>query len=276
MTGATFAATKTQNAKMSARQLQWLNPPTDEVYLTSAKAHNRQPVSVHLPNSAKAHWMGSPSADKIVVFFHGGGYVKPATTQLDLLWNIQKALPQSSSICLLSYSLAPGAQYPTQLHQAVLLLKYLVLDQGKEPKMIILCGDSAGGNLILGLLSHLCHPHPSVPPLRLREPLLGAALISPWGDFSTSAPSFTRNEENDSVSGAVLRKWSKYFMNDAPPDNYNQPFRAPAGWWSRLDGVVQELLVTAGTDEVLLDGIVEFTKTIEVSGLRDTEWVSEH
>ncbi|KAL8964555.1 MAG: hypothetical protein Q9197_006881, partial [Variospora fuerteventurae] len=259
----TFAATKTRNAKMSARQLQWLNPPTDEVYLRSAEAHCSQPASVALPHRAKAHWIGSPSADKIMVFFHGGGYVKPATTQLDLLWNLHEALPPSSSICVLSYSLAPGAQYLFQLHQAVLLLKYLVDDQGKEPKKMILCGDSAGGNLILGLLSHLLNPHPSLPPLALREPLLGAALISPWGVFSTSAPSFTRNEEHDSVNGAILRKWSTYFTGGAPADNYNQPFLAPGSWWSQLNGVVQELLITAGTDEVLLDGIAEFAKTIE-------------
>lgn len=129
---------------------------------------------------------------------------------------------------------------------------------------MILCGDSAGGNLILGLLSHLLHPHPSLPPLALREPLLGAALISPWGVFSTSAPSFTRNEEHDSVNGAILRKWSTYFTGGAPADNYNQPFLAPGSWWSHLNGLVQELLITAGTDEVLLDGIAEFAKTIEV------------
>ncbi|KAI4267811.1 MAG: hypothetical protein LQ337_008176, partial [Flavoplaca oasis] len=129
--------------------------------------------------------------------------------------------------------------------------------------LITLCGDSAGGNLILGLLSHLLHPHPSLPPLTLPSPLLGAALVSPWGDFSTRAPSFTRNAANDSINGAVLQKWAAYFMDGARADNYNQPFLAADHWWRNLQGVVQELLVTVGTDEVLVDGIKGFTKTIE-------------
>ncbi len=129
---------------------------------------------------------------------------------------------------------------------------------------MILCGDSAGGNLILGLLSHLQHPHPSIPALTVPEPFLGAALVSPWGEFSTSAPSFTRNEENDSINGAILRRWATYFMDGAPADNYNQPFLAPGDWWKGLNGVIQALLITAGTDEVLLDGIAEFVTTIKV------------
>lgn len=126
----------------------------------------------------------------------------------------------------------------------------------------------------MGLLSHLLHLYPSVPPLELLEPLLGAALISPWGDFSTSAPSYTRNEENDSVNGVILRKWSTYFLGGAPADNYNQPFLAPGSWWNQLDGVVQELLITAGTDEVLLDGIAVFAKAIEVrAAIFSGRWV---
>ncbi|CAL8580021.1 hypothetical protein XPA_005754 [Xanthoria parietina] len=258
-----FAKAKIQNEKLSARQSQWLNPPTEEVYLKLAEAQRFPPNTVALAHNTKAHWIGSSGADSIMVFFHGGGYVKPATTQLDLLWNIKKSMPQTFSICLMSYTLAPSAQYPFQLRQAVLLLKYLIVDQGKDAKRMILCGDSAGGNLILGLLSHLQHPHPSIPALTVPEPFLGAALVSPWGEFSTSAPSFTRNEENDSINGAILRRWATYFMDGAPADNYNQPFLAPGDWWKGLNGVIQALLITAGTDEVLLDGIAEFVTTIK-------------
>ncbi|KAL9036700.1 MAG: hypothetical protein Q9180_004146 [Flavoplaca navasiana] len=229
-----------------------------EVYRRFAEAHRFQPVSVALPLGARAHWIGNPSVDKIVVFYHGKAKRTPTSTMMR-----GAALPPTAAICILSYSLAVDAQYPLQLHQAVLLLKYLVVDQAKQPKNITLCGDSAGGNLILGLLSHLLHPHPSLPPLTLLSPLLGAALVSPWGDFSTRAPSFTRNAANDSINGAVLQKWAACFMNGARADNYNQPFLAADHWWRNLQGVVQELLITVGTDEVLVDGIKGFTKTIE-------------
>jgi len=276
-----------------------LNPPTDEVYLAFARAKQFEPASTPLPLGAKAHWIGNESADKILVFFHGkhmvggqgfdakqigGGYVKPVTTQLGLLWDIKTSLASKFAICLLSYSLAPEAQFPVQLQQAVHLLRNLVVDKGKTPEnvriykeigrlsvlkadqhhQIILCGDSAGGNLVLGLLSHLLHPHPSITPLKLPSPLLGAALISPWGDFSTSALSYTRNGFKDSIDASVLQKWSAYFMDGADTDNYNQPFRAPDSWWIDLNGAVRDVLITAGTDEVLVDDIKAFATKIEV------------
>lgn len=48
-----------------------LNPPTDEVYLALARAKHFEPASTPLPLGAKAHWIGSERADKILVFFHG-------------------------------------------------------------------------------------------------------------------------------------------------------------------------------------------------------------
>lgn len=53
-------------------------------------------------------------------------------------------------------------------------------------------------------------------------------------------------------------------MDGASADNYNQPFLAPDDWWKGSNGVIQELLITAGTDEVLLDGIAEFATTVKV------------
>ena len=105
-------------------------------------------------------------------------------------------------------------------------------------------------NLVLGLLSHLLHPHRSIPPLKLPKPLLGAALISPWGDFSTTALSYQRKEFKDSIDASVLRKRSAYFMRDADTDYYNQPFCAPASWWKDLNGTVQDVLITAGTEKL--------------------------
>ncbi len=53
-------------------------------------------------------------------------------------------------------------------------------------------------------------------------------------------------------------------MGGADTDSYNQPFRAPDGWWKDLNGAVQDLLITAGTDEVLVDDIKAFATKIEV------------
>lgn len=68
-------------------------------------------------------------------------------------------------------------------------------------------------------------------------------------------------------------------MNGAEADNYNQPFHASDVWWKGLDGVVQQMLITAGTDEVLLDVIAAFAKRMEVRifdgfGFRDVRMLT--
>lgn len=48
-----------------------LNPPTDDVYNALARAKQFEPATTSLPMGAKAHWIGSDSAEKILIFFHG-------------------------------------------------------------------------------------------------------------------------------------------------------------------------------------------------------------
>lgn len=70
------------------------------------------------------------NADRI----RGGGFVKPATSQLELLWEIHRSFaPYGLSICVLSYSLAPEAQYPIQLEQSLDLVQYLIFSKGRKP-----------------------------------------------------------------------------------------------------------------------------------------------
>lgn len=88
-------------------------------------------------------------------------------------------------------------------------------------------------------------------------------------DFDTSAPSFTRNKYKDCVEPAALHRWSAAFLNEPYPhaaklDNYNQPTIAPESWWEGLP--VEAVLVLAGDEEALVDGIVKFVEKLK-SGL---------
>jgi hypothetical protein len=40
----------------------------------------------------------------------------------------------------------------------------------------------------LAVISHLMHPHPDVPELKLAEPFRGILLISPWIAFDYTEP----------------------------------------------------------------------------------------
>lgn len=167
------------------------------------------------------------------------------------------------AVLFLAYTLAPKASYPRQLVQGVELLRYVTHGLGKKPSNLIISGDSAGANLTLGVLSHLSHPHPSIAPLELSEPLRAALLIAPWVSFDNTADSFRRNQYKDCIDSRSLKPWSTAFLAGAPADNYNQPLRAPAEWWKDLK--VEEVLIIACADEVLVDPIKEVAEKIEVS-----------
>jgi acetyl esterase/lipase len=154
-----------------------------------------------------------------------------------------------------------------------MLLNHVLNTLKVAPGNIIVTGDSAGANLVLSLLSHISHPHPStvlpIPPVHLPSPLLGAVLISPWISFDLSADSFKRNEWKDCIGIEAGKRWSSAFMECPWPhteasDEYNQAITADVGWWKGL--MVGEILVTAGEEEVLVDGIRGFVgKLSEVS-----------
>ena len=66
------------------------------------------------------------------------------------------------------YTLTPCASYPTQLIQAAEALRYIIHGTKRPASSVMLGGDSAGGNLVLGLLLHLSHPHPDIEPISLK------------------------------------------------------------------------------------------------------------
>lgn len=172
----------------------------------------------------------------------------------------------SFSICalLLGYTCAPEAQYPGQLCQAVELLDHLITKEGRKPSDIIIAGDSAGGNLALGLLSHILHPHPEVPiKIDLKEPLRAAVLISPWVNFDVHQPSFDRNVQTDMLCKPVGQRWADAFRGNAKLDNYNQPILADSGWFSKMEAIASGILVWGGGGEVLIDSIEQIANQLK-------------
>lgn len=168
-----------------------------------------------------------------------------------------------TAVLFLAYSLAPEAKYPTQLTQGVECLRYLLQNTNRIPSDISLGGDSAGGNLAIGILSHLAHPHPEIPALHLPTKLHAAMLLSPWVSFNTYTRAYETNAEKDCFDGRPLKRWSSAFLGSDSPfagDFYSEPVLAPASWWEGTASVIEEVLIWAGGDEILLDGIEEFAR----------------
>lgn len=158
----------------------------------------------------------------------------------------------------------PDATFPEQLKQATLTLQHL-LDMGFSPQNIQLGGDSAGGNLILQLISHILHPLDGVPIVKLSDPLRGACLISPWVLLEEFHKYPSTKNEHDVFKGRVGSHWGEVVLEGISEKHtpYIQALKAPDTWFQGIHEIVDRLLITTGDIELLRDMIIEFKPRIE-------------
>lgn len=160
-----------------------------------------------------------------------------------------------------AYTLAPNAQYPTQLIQSVEGLRYILTETYRTPANILLGGDSAGGNLAVGVLSHLSSPHEAIAKLDVQEPLAGTVLIAPWTSLEVSTDT-KMNCLGDVITPDVAKPWSQAYLGRAKHDYYTDASTAPSSWFKNLKN--QQILVLAGQNEIMLPSIRHFVDKVKV------------
>ncbi|KAJ7222352.1 Alpha/Beta hydrolase protein [Mycena pura] len=219
--------------------------------------NNKQPKTIdELGDDAKLLWIGPKRLDR-------GAFLLPCAEFMVSFWRyVQLELEKQNievGFALLSYSLAPYAVFPTPLKQARLALDFLFA-AGVKPQNLQLVGDSAGGNMVLQVLSQVMHPLASVPEIRLPGPLRGAFLISPWVSLSATSKSHTENDGRDILTHRTLNAWGAEILKDTPPsDNaFVEAVRAPEDWFAGVDLLVDRVLISGGGAECLRDDIVAF------------------
>ncbi|GKZ36253.1 hypothetical protein AbraIFM66950_007250 [Aspergillus brasiliensis] len=261
------AVTKKLMTRFTSIQLQYLFPSYDQIYLDYCRRSRIKPRFVTNTQGLKGFWTGPPTAKYVVINFHGGGFAMDATKAYLEFWpSVANALSDdgiSTTWFHVTYTLTPHATYPTQFREAVEALRYVIEDLGRPPSEVILVGDSAGANLCLAILSHLSHPSPDVPELRIGAPLKAIALLSPWLSFRHDSPSMKINEHKDIDAREVTERWSQQYLNGKPSNYYTEALEAPEEWWQ--GALVEQTLVLAGSDEVLLDSIKAWVQTFSKS-----------
>ncbi len=198
--------------------------------------------------------------DRAILYTHGGGFVaNSSNSHRKLAGHLAKAAGVPSFV--LEYRLAPEHPYPAQLEDGLNAYRWLV-DQGFEPVHIATAGDSAGGNLAIGI------------PLKLRElgePLPAAVVaFSPWLDMQHLGKTLDSNADTDAiVSRAVVELMSAMYLGEHgdPTDPLASPLHAdPTG--------LPPLHITAGEHETLLDDSQRFADKARGSGLDVTFTIS--
>jgi acetyl esterase/lipase len=166
---------------MAARKLP-LDAPMPQAFRSRFLVEEREVlghrvVTIH-PNSGPAAWH--------MLYFHGGGFVRPMFKEhWPLVAQMVKVCGISVTVPL--YPVVPESGYEVQ--DALADATYAELAASHDPARIILNGDSAGGHMALALALRL---------VRAGGPLPGKlALFAPWLDLGLADPAIAAVEPHD-------------------------------------------------------------------------------
>ncbi|KAF7326958.1 Abhydrolase-3 domain-containing protein [Mycena venus] len=242
------------SANLSVAQLKAATGTTLGTYEKWAETAELPTTIDELGEDARLLWIGPRRLERVLLYLHGGAFLySPGDFALKFWRYIQLELEKQNievGIAMLNYSLAPEASFPTPLKQAGLALDFLVA-AGVKPQNLQLAGDSAGGNLVLQVLSQMLHPLQRVPKIRLSAPLRGMLIVSPM-----------TNRSSDKRS--TILKWRAMLPRVPEADRaFMEAVRAPEGWFEGADKFVDRVLVTAGGAELMRDDIVAFGEALK-------------
>ncbi len=216
---------------------------------------NCQPVDA---GGVKAEWIVPPNAaaDRVILYFHGGGYVMGSiNTHRAMVARIARA-SQARALAL-DYRLAPEHPFPAAVEDATAGYRWL-LAQGYKPNKIAIAGDSAGGGLVLATLVALRDA---------KTPLPACAIpISPWTDMEGTGASMKTNASKDPMVAASgsggLFSMAKAYVGNADPKN---PLASPLH--ANYEGL-PPLLIQVGATETLLDDSTRVAEKARAAGVK--------
>ncbi len=148
-------------------------------------------------------------AGGVVAYFHGGGW---AVGSIDSFDTVCRALANESGalVASVNYRLAPEHRFPAALEDCATATRALAERHPDEP--LAVAGDSAGGNLALGVAR------------RMRDRVRAQALVYPVCDAGLNTPSYRDFKQRYGLTAeGMQRYWNLYldgadgFQPDASP-----------------------------------------------------------
>ncbi|SMC48886.1 alpha/beta hydrolase [Sporomusa malonica] len=212
-------------------------------------------------DSLYAEWIlpAGATKDKIILYFHGGGYVC-GSCHAHRAITAKFVKGSQVGALLFEYRLAPEHPYPAAIEDSLKVFRWL-LDQGVEPSNIVFVGDSGGGGLCLGTL------------LALRDqgtPLPAAAVAySPITDLKCAGESHRTKAKVCLSPEGMANAVAKHYAGDK---GYELPYASPL--YAELQGL-PPLLIYAGEDEILRDDSTQFAAKAKNAGVDVTLRVGE-
>ena len=192
-------------------------------------------------NGVPADLISTPeaSSEVIIIYLHGGGYLFGSrNTHRRIASDFSSAA--KASVLLIDYRLAPEYPFPAALEDGLAVYDWLIEQRKFDPTQIALAGDSAGGNLALGMMLSLKNSDRQLPACAL--------LMSPLTDFARTGRSLdTKAEVDPIVSPQLLDLVANSYL---PEGNFFNPIVSPI--YADLSHL-PPLLIHVGSQEVLLN-----------------------
>lgn len=129
---------------------------------------------------------GTPRQGRAIFYIHGGAFVAGSSCSYRAMAG-RLAKRTGAPVFLADYPKLQDAPFPAA-PLAVLKAWDHLLAKGWAPNQIVLMGDSAGGNLVFGLLAQL---------LERGETPAGVVAFSPWVDLTLRGNSLSENARKD-------------------------------------------------------------------------------
>jgi monoterpene epsilon-lactone hydrolase len=188
----------------------------------------------------KGEWVrvDGAAAHRLILYFHGGGYVSgsPETHRTLIARLCSAAQANAFSV---AYRLAPDFAFPAGLRDGIDAYRHL-LQRGLSASQIVLAGDGAGGGLAFACLLAIRNAGLAMP--------AGCVAMSSWADLSLTGWSMLQNARNDAALSWELLFMSArhYLKKQSPTDPYASPVYAKFHEFPPI-------MVHAGSLEILRD-----------------------
>lgn len=193
-----------------------------------------------------------------ILYIHGGAYIAGVPRSYhNLTARMAKAL--DGEAYLPRYPLAPEHPFPAGIDACAAAYRFL-LDQGKDPKRIIMAGDSAGGGLTLGTL------------LKLRDeglPMPACAVtLSPGANCHPDPDETALRDPTDAMLSAdIIRNVVDVYVPD--PEDRKNPYASPVdGDYTGLP----PLMITVSNEEILYGDALKVRAAAQKAGV-PVEWL---
>ncbi|MHA2130558.1 MAG: alpha/beta hydrolase, partial [Promethearchaeota archaeon] len=160
----------------------------------------------------------------------------------------------NSRVLLLDYRRAPESPYPAALEDAVAAYKWLIENEGINPKNIIIGGESAGGGLTIATLLKLRDTGITLP--------AAAIVLSPFADLDITGETIrSKAKEDPLVNASDLFFDSSLYVGEDDPKN---PYISPV--YADLKGL-PPMIIQVGSSEILLSDSIRIAEKAKTAGV---------